>query len=282
MKTLTLTYTGKVKTKLYKIPPKSPNLCRLSVFANALNLLGYKRLNGYYMTSERLLSYLNKSRVARDEAPLNPDKSLIPVPELVNYVEKTGLGGVKILYGKKSVNIDLWKKLILNKFPLSSDHQELYFPPRSNEITFDYLPPKLFARLRKKVNSTHSDFIEFYKNILKIHGPSDECHIDLVVDLIKIKGEDHVVLANLNSVNNKTFIKIPWNIFANYLTFGWERWRILRKTGELPRKTQFAKLKKEGTLNDPVFKFTFGETYIFYKKRKEKVLNEILNSFDVK
>ncbi|OGC50826.1 hypothetical protein A2716_02215 [candidate division WWE3 bacterium RIFCSPHIGHO2_01_FULL_40_23] len=275
-----LDFKHKVKPaiKLKRSLPQTPELCKLSVYANALNFLGFKAKFGTELTPESLLIKVNKERKSNGRKPINPFKNIIPTSDLEQFFKQCNLGLHKDFSGAKYMNFDLWKKLVNNKFLIAPDHQELYLEPQIEKL-YKLLPPNVLKTVISGQNFSYKSFIEFYDFTIRYYGPIDEGHVDIVVDLFKENGIKYVVFANLNSVNNKEHVKVPWNLFSKYLSLDWGGLKKIKDTSVLPSKKEMIKLRKEGELSKDGFEFSYGLFEVFYKKEQEETLHKIINEF---
>lgn len=277
---MTLKHFRKVKIDMLRKFPKRANYCRLSVYANALNFLGYENTRGNKMTPEKMLVLFNKKRIREKKKPIAPTRGgVIPITELEKIFKRLKIGKVKRFYGKKYLNLKLWKRLLEEGFLIASEHQQIYYPPKSNAISLDYIPASLLKKLVRGREFSYTKLIELYDMLIQKHGPIDFGHVDLVVDVISNKKEKAIVLANLNSVNHKPYIKIPWNFYSRYLSFDFEKDTTIDDVSKFPKRIEFEKLREEGKLPRNKYYFTSGYLEIFYKKEDGDRLKQILNEY---
>src|SRR3989344_1180474 len=123
---MNLKFTGSTQIKLKRVAPKHADYCKLSVFANVLNHLGYREKFGETLTPEFLLEKLNSKRKSLGTNEIDPVKVVVPSRDLNSFYKATRLGATKSLSGTVSYNIKLWKDLIREGALLAPDHQMLY------------------------------------------------------------------------------------------------------------------------------------------------------------
>ncbi|MBI4091465.1 hypothetical protein HY419_01790 [candidate division WWE3 bacterium] len=236
-----------------------------------MNFLGHEEKFGFRLTPQKVLEELNIARASKNTRLINPDLHVVPTADLHNYFYKSGLGKIKTLMGDGHLNINTWKGLIGNDFLISTNHQQVYYFPDSNEISLDYIDKEVIQRILSETEFSYTNLLSFYGSVLGSWGPIEEGHVDLVVDII----DNSVVLANLNCVSNESYIRIPWNLFSNYLVIDWEHDLSLSSVKELPQADDFLSLRKRGYLPSRHY-FLYGLTEVFYTTEKENLLNLVL------
>ena len=287
-----LKYEKATRIKLDRAIPKSHDHCRLTVFSNAINFLGYKKRFGKTLTPEKLLVFINKERKRKRLAAINPFKTVVPSADLDAALVKLGLGNVKRVRGEKYVNLEFWKKLIENKIIFAVQHQLIYYTPRSFELTLKYIPREILTDAVSEKVFSYQTFIKFYESALSAYKQLDEGHMDIVLDVIDCGDGDCIVFSNSNTKNNKYYVKIPWNLVKNFLLFDWDypegtildediiAYTYVRDIKEMPDENEIKALMKDGFLSKGEYVFEYGVMEIFFRKEDEETLNRLLNELN--
>lgn len=271
-------YNDVTRVKISRILPDRPNLCRISAFVNALNYFQYTDKNNKKIDQETLLTILNNKRVSRGQVPYDVDKDYVAYSDLEEFLDEINFIRVKTRLGGKHLNKDLILKLIEHGCLISIEHQELY---NYNHTSFAEVSDELITKLIKNPEFSYELLLKFYDEIIDTYGPLEEGHTDLVLDVRNIEGNDHIIFANLNFKNDEHYVKLPWNLFCNYVAIDWENCEPLKSSWDLPDKENFEKLRTEGFLPDNTFNsFIYGYMKIFYKPELESKVQLILSNHD--
>ncbi|MBI2310753.1 hypothetical protein HYU90_02965 [Candidatus Collierbacteria bacterium] len=271
---MNLDYQGPTQIKLDRVLPKSPNSCRLSVLANAINFYAGKRL----FTPEAVLEDINSQRQSKGESAVDLTKETLQDSEIGTTLKRLAptLSLIRI-NGAKYLNLALWKALLGKQFFLVIDHQLVYYDPlhpEKNEI--GYLPADLVKRLVYKPEFSYQTFTDLYRFYLHRAKAVSEGHVDIVLDLVEIDGVDSIILANMASYGNEFLIKLPFNFYKNYLAFDWTNEKAITAVNELPSETEFKILRNIGFLKTRQFQFLYGLMEIYYPTNRRGELDQIL------
>lgn len=259
---MNLDYLGTTQIKLDRVLPKSPNSCRLSVLANAINFYAGKKL----FTPEEILDDINIQRKTQGMAEADLTKEALRNHEIDGSLKKLApnLSVIRV-NGIKYLNLNLWKTLLSRQFFLVINHQLVYYDPLNplkNEI--GYLPPDLVKRLVHEPKFSYQTFVDLYRYYLDRAQAVSEGHVDIVLDLVEIDGVDSIILANMASYGNEYLIKLPFNFYKNYLAFDWTNEKPITRIEELPTEAQFETLRNIGFFKTDDFQFLYGLMEIYF------------------
>ncbi len=271
---MNLDYLGPTKIKLERVLPKSPNSCRLSVLANALNFYAGKRL----FTPEEILGDINARRKTQGIAGVDLVKETLQDFEIDATLKRlTPTLSLIRTNGAKHLTSALWKALLAKQFFLVIDHQLVYYDPLNplkNEL--NYLPTDLVQRLVHEPEFSYQTFTDLYRFYLHRAQAVSEGHLDIVLDLVNIDGVDSIILANMASYGNEFLIKLPFNFYRNYLAFDWTNEESITNIGQLPTEREFKTLQNIGFLKIGKFQFLYGLMEIYYPTNRRGELDQIL------
>ncbi|MBI2414511.1 hypothetical protein HYV31_01525 [candidate division WWE3 bacterium] len=251
-----LYYAPKTKIKLKRALPKSPDMCKLSTYANAVNHYGFENKYGYKLTPEKLLAKINRNRKIRGLKKLDSTKNVIPTKDLDLVVNKLKLVKITSVSGNYLKNPKTWLEIIKNGGLIAPYHQLVY----SDMLL---MKSKIVKEIENGNRFGYKKFISFVDSILKFYGPFDNGHIDLVLDLKKQNGRFKLILANLVSVDNKHPIAIDWHLFSRYLFWDWYVYKLIDSKSQIPNKKSINKLMTDGKLKYKNFNFMWGSALIF-------------------
>lgn len=268
-----VTYKGPVEVKMRRIFPKQANYCKLTVYSNALNYFGSQPRK----TPESLLEELNLARKEKGQRVINPHKEVVSYKDLDSNLRKTGIADSITLSGERYLNIKMWKQLLKSKAIICPNHQLFYYPLRSNHLSLKFIPKNLLSRMQEEKFS-YQTFTDFYSFLIRKYKSIDEGHIDICLGVKKVKGKDYIILANLNSSPDKSYVRIPWNFYKNYMSLDWENLERLKSLKQLPSQKLLLKLQSKGNLNTRGFQFVYGLITIFFKTSSRAKILEILES----
>ena len=271
---MNLDYQGPTQIKLDRVLPQSPNSCRLSVLANAINFYAGKKL----FTPEAVLDDINSQRQAKGRFAVDLTKETLQDSEIDATLKRLAptLSLIRV-NGIKYLTPTLWKALLLKQFFLVINHQLVYYDPLNplkNEL--NYLPTDLVRQLVHEPEFSYQTFTDLYRFYLHRAKAISEGHVDIVLDLVEIDGVDSIILANMASYGNEFLIKLPFNFYKNYLAFDWTNEKAITDVKELPPETEFNALRNIGFLKTGQFQFLYGLMEIYYPTDHRGDLDQIL------
>lgn len=252
-----LYFKKNTSVKIQRELPSRPNMCKLSIYSNALNYFGYEKRFGYKLSPDILLQVISKEREKKGFRRLDLVKDIVPSKDLNAFARKTGLVKVKCYFGKDFINKNKWKELLKNKKCLIAPYHQMIYEDEK------FMTSKIVKDISKGKKFSYKKFIELVEALLTHYGPFDHGHIDLVMDIKEIKGKDYIVLANLNSTTSDYPIRIPWNLFSNYMIWYWYGNHTLEKISILPSKKEMSKLIRGGNFKRKEFEFVYGMVEVF-------------------
>jgi len=269
-----LDYKGPTQIKLDRVLPKSPNSCRLSVLANAINFYAGEKL----FTPETVLDDINSQRKSKGIPAADLTKEALQDSEIDATLKRLAstLSLIRV-NSARYLNSSLWKSLLEKQFFLIINHQLVYYDPlnpEKNEI--GYLPTDLVKRLVNVPEFSYQTFTDLYRYYLHRAKAVSEGHVDIVLDLIEVDGVDSIILANMASYGNEFLIKLPFNFYKNYLAFDWTNEKAITAVNELPTETEFKALRSIGFLKTDNFQFLYGLMEIYYPTNRRGQLDQIL------
>ncbi|MBI2326554.1 hypothetical protein HYU91_04180 [Candidatus Collierbacteria bacterium] len=271
---MNLDYKGLTQIKLDRVLPKSPNSCRLSVLANAINFYAGEKL----FTPETILEDINFQRQSKGKSAVNLTKETLQDVEIdATRIRLAPNLSVIRVNGAKYLNPALWKALLEKQFFLIIDHQLVYYDPlnpEKNEI--GYLPTDLVKRLVNVPEFSYQTFTDLYRYYLHRAKAVSEGHVDIVLDLVEVDGVESIILSNMASYGNEFLIKLPFNFYKNYLAFDWTNEKAITAVNELPTETEFKALQNIGFLKNDNFQFLYGLMEIYYPIDGRGELDQIL------
>jgi hypothetical protein len=242
--------------KLKRALPKSPDMCKLSTYANALNYYGYKKRYGEMLTPEKLLAKINYNRKKEGLKKLDPVKDVIPTKDLDFVVKKLKLMKIRYVAGNYLAKPETWTKILESGELIAPYHQMVYGDLPLMKTDF-------VKQLGNSNRFAYNKFYKFVEKMIAFYGPFDNGHIDLVLDIKKHRGKLKVVLANLVSVDNKHPIAIDWNLFTRYLFWDWIAYKKINSPKQIPTKNSLKRLSETGKVKYKSFEFMWGSALIF-------------------
>lgn len=272
-----INYFGETRVKTYRVLPKAPNSCRLSVYANAINHI----LGNLDLTPEIVLERINRQRAnaGKKEVSLSDPNDFVHSEDLDNftntyYPQIT----VKRIYGEKYVDSDLWQILIDNGFIFSVYHQMFYedYYLSNDHEAFTYVDSRVLQEIINAREFDYQRFKAFWSRLIKEYDAVDTGHTELVLDVINDKGITYAVFANLNFAKSSSLIKVPFRLLKFFALLDWEEGPALDSTDKLPPEDVFNQLREKGRLNYNGFEFIYGMQEIFCLKTREAELNRLL------
>lgn len=256
-----LYYRGKTLVDLKRVFPRSANMCKLSVYANVLNHFGYKKKYGRLITPEKLLIAINYRRKRQGLSKLDVNRNIIPTSNLIDYAQSTKLLNIKVYKGIENLDKMYFKSILADGGIIGAYHMMIYENPK-------FIKNPVISKISKDEKFNYKNLKLLVKETIKEYGPFDLGHIDSVLDIRNIKGTDYIIFANTNSVDNKFPIKIPWNLYKNYLSWDWYSQYNLSSEKDIPSKRDFNILRNKGYLRKKGYEFVSGMHEIYLPKVK--------------